>query len=367
VRLIFRLAREGDGSSGPMGVKSITKHINAAGIRTRDGGRWGVGAVHKVLTRTTYIGRHRFNTRFWRTRERKPDAEVVEMTVPPIVDPAEFEAVQTLLKTRSPALTAPRITSGPTLLTGICFCAACGKAMTLRTGKGGRYRYYTCSTKARQGETGCVGRTVPMDKLDRVVADHIEHRLLQPKRLEEILSSVLDRREERAERRTAHIAELRKRASEADAKLKRLYDAIENGVADLSDPMLKDRIAELKVIRDQARADAERAEDAVERLGPSITPQSLKTFARQARKRMRTESGGYRRDHLRALAQRVEVDAKEARIMGSKSVLLRTLVAASSAKTAGFGVPSFVPKWRAAGDSNSRSSGPMMCRLAQTA
>jgi hypothetical protein len=31
---------------------------------------------------------------------------------------------------------------------------------------------------------------------------------------------------------------------------------------------------------------------------------------------MRTESGGYRRDHLRALAQRVEVNAKELRIMG---------------------------------------------------
>ena len=52
------------------------------------------------------------------------------------------------------------------------------------------------------------------------------------------------------------------------------------------------------------------------------------------------------------VAQRVEVDAKEVRIMGSKSVLLRTLVAASSAKTAGFGVPSFVPKWRARQDSN---------------
>jgi site-specific DNA recombinase len=248
---------------------------------------------------------------------------------------------------------SPRIVSGPTLLTGICFCAACGKAMTLRTGKGGRYRYYTCSTKARQGETGCLGRTVPMEKLDRVVADHIEQGLLQPKRLEEILSSVLQRREERAERRTTHIAELRKRASETDAKLKRLYDAIENGIADLSDPMLRDRVGELKAIRDQARADAERAQNTIERLGPSITPQALKTFAGQARKRMRTESGGYRRDHLRALAQRVEVDAKEVRIMGSKSVLLRTLVAASSAKTAGFGVPSFVPKWRARRDSNS--------------
>src|SRR5262249_60613058 len=74
VRLIFRLAREGDGTSGPMGVKSIAKHLNAAGIRTRDGGRWGIGAVHKVLTRSTYIGRHRFNTKLWKTRERKPEA-----------------------------------------------------------------------------------------------------------------------------------------------------------------------------------------------------------------------------------------------------------------------------------------------------
>lgn len=32
--------------------------------------------------------------------------------------------------------------------------------------------------------------------------------------------------------------------------------------------------------------------------------------------------------------------------MGSKSVLLRALVATSSAKTADFGVPSFVPEWR---------------------
>src|SRR5882757_8268744 len=344
VRLIFRLAWEGNGTSGPMGVKSITKHLNAAGIRTRDGGRWGIDAVHKVLTRTTYIGRHRFNTKFWKTRERKPKTEVVEMMVPPIIEAAEFEAVQAHLKARSPVWTAPRIVSGPTLLTGICFCAACGMAMTLRTGKSGRYRYYTCSTKARQGETGCKGRTVPMERLDSVVAEHIERRLLQPKRLEQVLSAVLHRRKERAERRTTHIAELRKRAAEAEAKLKRLYDAIENGVADVSDPMLKERVTELKAIRNQARADAERAEGALDRLGPSITPQALKTFAGQARKRMRTDSGGYRRDHLRALAQRVEVDAKEVRIMGSKSVLLRTLVAASSAKTAGFGVPSFVPK-----------------------
>ena len=45
-------------------------------------------------------------------------------------------------------------------------------------GKGRRYRYYTCSIKARQGETGCKGRSIPMEKLDNLVGGHIEDCLL---------------------------------------------------------------------------------------------------------------------------------------------------------------------------------------------
>jgi len=354
VRTIFRLALQGNGSTGPMGVKSIAKHLNETGIRTRDGGLWGIGAVHQILTRTTYFGRHRFNTRHWKTRERKTETEVVEMAVPPIIGKAEFDAVQTFLKSRHPSIVAPRVVSGPTLLTGICFCAACGGAMTLRTGKSGRYRYYTCSTKAWQGEEGCKGRTVPMEKLDNLVAEHLERRLLRPSRLEEVLSCVLERREERAERRADHVAELKKRVAEADAKLKRLYDAIEAGVADLTDPTLKSRLAELVAVRDQARADAERSEAALGRAATTVTPKAIEIFARAARKRMRDDKGGYRRDHLRALAQRIEVAEKEVRIMGSRTELLRALIAASSAKPTGIGVPSFVPKWRTRQDSNLR-------------
>ena len=72
----------------------------------------------------------------------------------------------------------------------------------------------------------------------------------------------------------------------------------------------------------------------------------VKTFARVARERIRLDSGGYRRDHLRALTQRVEVADKEVRIMGSKSELLRTLVAASGGKPGVAGVQSSVLKWR---------------------
>src|SRR3546814_10995580 len=39
IRLIYRLALEGQGDSGQMGVKAIVKHLNAKGIFTRAGGR----------------------------------------------------------------------------------------------------------------------------------------------------------------------------------------------------------------------------------------------------------------------------------------------------------------------------------------
>jgi hypothetical protein len=215
--------------------------------------------------------------------------------------------------------------------------------MTIRTGKGGRYRYYSCSTKARQGPTACEGMAVPMEKLDDLVADHLEGRLLQPERLETILAAVLDRREERAERRREHIAELNKRAAESELRLKRLYDAIEAGVADLDDPALKDRIDSLKAIRDQAKADAERAHAMLQNSGQkAVTPQMLRTFARTARQRIRLEGGGYRRDHLRALTQRVEVDTGEVRIMGSKSRPLQTLAANGGVNQ----VPTQGLKWR---------------------
>jgi site-specific DNA recombinase len=257
------------------------------------------------------------------------------------------------MKARSPKVTPAQVVGGPTLLTGLIHCAKCGGAMTIRTGKSGRYRYYTCSTKARQGPTACEGMTVPMEKLDDLVASHLEKRLLNPARLEEILSSVLDRRQERSERKQAHIGELNKRATETDLRLKRLYDAIESGVANLDDPELKERISGLKATRDQARVDADRASAMLDNSSrKSISPQMLSKFARTARERMRMEGGGYRRDHFRALAQRVEVDTGEVRIMGSKSNLLQTLATGAGTGTKLGAVPSFVPKWCARQDSN---------------
>jgi hypothetical protein len=135
-----------------------------------------------------------------------------------------------------------------------------------------------------------------------------------------------------------------------------LYDAIEAGVADLNDPALKERIASLKAVRDQAQADAERAAAMLEGSGQqAITPSMVHKFARTARDRIRIDGGGYRRDHLRALAQRVEVADREVRIIGSKSNLLQTLNAAAGVKPAAPGVRSSVRKWRCGRSYTNRS------------
>jgi len=71
-----------------------------------------------------------------------------------------------------------------------------------------KYFYATAPGGFQSRErTGCEGRSIPMDRLDQLVASHLEDRLLRPERLETILASVLDRRQERTERRRAHLAE----------------------------------------------------------------------------------------------------------------------------------------------------------------
>ena len=119
-------------------------------------------------------------------------------------------------------------------------------------------------------------------------------------------------------------------------------------MADLDDAVLTERIADLKAIRDQAKADAERIEAALDNAGNQpVSPDVLKTFARTARGRLRLEHGGYRRYHLRALAQRVEVADKRSASWQGIEVGTAAHARAASSGPCGVGVHSSVLKWRA--------------------
>jgi site-specific DNA recombinase len=243
IRRIFSLYLEGDGTAGPLGIKKIVSWLNGRSYTYR-GKPFHVSNVDVVLRRSTYMGTHYFNQKDSRTGVRRSRDEWVAMSVPAIIDEETFQSVQARLSERNPKHTPARIVSGPTLLTGIarCGCMGCQGALTIRTGKSGRYRYYACSRRATRGESACTGRSIRMEKLDAIVLDALEQKVLSPERLPELLSAFLQKSDESDERRREELALLRAARTNSEGALNRLYELVEQGLASPSDRDFAERL-----------------------------------------------------------------------------------------------------------------------------
>jgi site-specific DNA recombinase len=351
VRLIFRLYREGDGTTGPLGVKKVANWLNERGYRTRRGARFGVATIHGILTNAIYIGDSVFNKRDSRTLKQKPVKEHVAIEVPAIISKEDFEAVATTLKLRNPRTTPPRTITGPVLLTGVAICASCDGGMTLRTGtssSGRIHKYYTCSTCARQGKSACKGRSIPMDKLDALVTENLIERLFQPERLNIILGKLTDRRSDKASEVERRVSALQAEVATAEDKLKRLYTMVENDLTELDD-ILKDRIATLKSDRDRAKESLTRIT-----LRPRLnafSADAIERFGQIMRQNITTGPIPFRKAYIKSVVDRIEVDDHAIRIIGDQATLEQ--VVAGGDQSAGPNVRSSVRKWRARRDSNS--------------
>jgi DNA invertase Pin-like site-specific DNA recombinase len=351
VRLMFKLYRFGDGTSGPLGVKAVACWLNERGYRTRLGARFGVATVHGILTNRVYIGEWAFNRSEAKSGLRKPASEHIQIEVPALVSRDEFDTVAKTLKAHNPRVTPARVVTGPILLTGLATCCSCGAAMTLRTGtsKSGKvHRYYHCSTTARQGKTGCAGRTIPMDKLDTLVTGHLTSELLQPDRLRETLASLWAGRAAKQAEVNGRVAALRAEVTNAQDRLRRLYQLVEDGVTDLDD-MLKERISALKADRDRAQAALDRVH-AVAKPPSVIAPELVERFGELMRVNLTEGTIPFRKAWLQSIVDRIEVGTNTVRIIGDKANLEQVLAAGQSPNCELAGVRSSVRKWRSLGE-----------------
>src|SRR5215469_2243426 len=323
VRTIFRLHLQGDGA-GALGVKAIAAHLNRKGIPYRGGRRFSTGLIHRVLTRETYSGTAWFNQLDSKTHKLKAREEWIKAQVPALIDEATFSKVRASLEARSPKRIAPRIVSSRVLLTGLAVCATCGGGMQLRTGKSGRYRYYTCSTCARLGKSACRGRSVPMGMLDELTLDHLARRLFVPERMRELLA-------QHAAHSRNGAAEWERKAKDAEAsirdaqrKIDRLFSLVEDGIAP-HDDSLKARLAEHRQrieegMRLKAIAERNRAHPVSE-----MRAERISAFCDAMRERLHTAEPETRKAYLRLFVERIEVDDSEVRMFGSKDTLQRSL------------------------------------------
>src|SRR6516164_3360776 len=200
--------------------------------------------------------------------------------------------------------------------------------MMLRTGtsENGRvYRYYTCSNCATKGKTICKGRSIPMERLDRLVIDHLMERLFKPERLSVILTSLASRRAKKAESVDGRLMALQKEIADAEEKLARLYRLVEEGLTGL-DEVLRDRLASLKAQRDHAKAAMEWVK---ERAAPQIKiePELIVRFGRMMQENFSTGAVPFKKAYLQSLIERIEVDDDLVRIRGSKDLLEQAVLA----------------------------------------
>ena len=129
--------------------------------------------------------------------------------------------------------------------------------------------------------------------------------------------------------------------------VEQFYRMVEDGVTEMDD-LLKERIADLKLARDKAKAALDRITQS--RIGPrSLDPALIDAFSRVMRDNITTGEIPFRKAYIRSLVDRIEVDDHVVRIIGDKATLEQ---AVAHGALAGNAVRSFEPKWRARHDSN---------------
>jgi DNA invertase Pin-like site-specific DNA recombinase len=347
VREIFALAAGREGR--PLGVKAIACRLTERSAKRR-GVRFSTGSVYEVLTSSTYYGQHHFNRRDSRTGVPRPPSQWVGVQVLSIIDESTFNVVQALLQSRSPKRAPPRVVNGPTFLAGLARCGYCGAAMIQNTGKGGRYRYYCCSRKLKEGPSGCRGLGTPMGKLDEIVVGEVARQVLDSERLSVLLDAYVKSAAAQADGAKTQLAKLRHDHTAAVAGIARLLELVERGLMEAEDPVLRERLVALKLQRDQIAKLIGELQNRVASSTPTITPDKVVRVGRLLRDKLYEGPPEFRQAYARLLMNEVRVTDDEIRISGSKSVLAKC--AADGVAETAPKVLSFVREWRARQDSN---------------
>jgi site-specific DNA recombinase len=274
------------------------------------------------------------------------------MAVPAIVDEVTFARVQATLRARSPKVMAPRNVTGPTMLASVARCAACGSAMILNTGKGGTYRYYSCSKVMKQGKTACSGRRIRMDHLDDMVLAHLSERLFTPERLTDLLQGYIAEASASREARREKLRQARDARNGADAAIARLLALVETGAMEPDAPELRERLVALRLQKTELGRDITRLQANLQTGQTDLSPETLKTLSIEMRRRLAEGPQELRQAYMKLLLDSVTVDHLSIRLEGSPAILEKLANRGPSKSSPE--VLSFVQEWRPREDSNLR-------------
>jgi site-specific DNA recombinase len=301
------------------GCKEIAKALNREGIRTGNGQLWGRTTVHKVLTNEAYCGTLVWAGRPGHTAIHSGDPPIkVENAWPSIIDKDIFKQVQGKLASKRPEVTHPRTIPSSYLLSGLLYCS-CGHSMIGRSAKSHHYHYYTCNEAYKKGKDACDARALPKDRLEHLVIEQIQDKVLNQECLEELVSLVNDELDSTHGALRYRLAAIDAELNDVRIRLSKLYDALETGKLSLDD--LAPRIRELKARQDELPKTRIQVEADIAAHGAThVDAETVKLYAQDLNGLLDEADIIDTKAFLRSFVKRIEIHKNEAVIKYSLPV-----------------------------------------------
>ena len=152
------------------------------------------------------------------------------------------------MSARRPTAVHPRVLPSFYLLSGLLRCS-CGNAMIGRSAKSHKFYYYTCNRSEKQGADACSARSLPKQKLEHIVTEHIKSKILNDEVLEELVTLVNEDLDASNASYKEKLETIDTELKDVNSRLTKLYDVLETGKLDMND--LAPRIKELNARRDE--------------------------------------------------------------------------------------------------------------------
>ena len=231
-------------ADGETSVTGLLRDLTARGLVTvptpkRPSKPLGKNTLYKLLTNPYYAGVIRYKGGLY------PGAHE------PIVEPALFDTVQSLLRARTAKMT--RHVQHAHHLKGLLHCGTCGSRMLLdfaTNPRGTTYAYFVCSGRAAK-KTNCTRRAVPVAVAERLVADSYASITINDQTYRDLAAKVDAAFDKRMSGRDQEIADLMANRARLESEsdkllaahfadaidlptLKRHQDRIRAGLADVN-------------------------------------------------------------------------------------------------------------------------------------
>lgn len=159
---------------------------------------------------------------------KNPDADVIRYQNhhEALIASDKFAKVQSLIADRMPARNHPRVIASDHVLSGLVYCGCCGSRMKVSSAKSGRFVYYSCVKKLKEGS--CNQKSVSAQKFEPLVLGTIKGHLLSETHLSKLATLVLDEFKALQTDSTDIFAKIEAQLAEVDRKIRRYYELIEN-------------------------------------------------------------------------------------------------------------------------------------------